>query len=140
MPNLCPACTAPLVAFEAEGVEIDHCPACKGTWLDAGELDQIALLAGVPAQGLLAAGLHGPAAGSAAARRCPRCGSTLRLVPVGAALRLDGCPRGDGLWFDRGELLALLARSGDTAADEAVKSFLAALFRHELAPERRTTA
>ncbi|NQU42494.1 zf-TFIIB domain-containing protein, partial [bacterium] len=35
------------MAFELEGVEIDRCPACGGTWLNAGEIEQIALKAGV---------------------------------------------------------------------------------------------
>lgn len=26
---------------ERQGVEIDYCPKCRGTWLDRGELDQI---------------------------------------------------------------------------------------------------
>ncbi len=30
-----------MVAFELEGVEIDRCLACEGTWLDAGELELI---------------------------------------------------------------------------------------------------
>jgi Zn-finger nucleic acid-binding protein len=38
----CPACTdAPLVMSERQGVEIDYCPACRGIWLDRGELDKL---------------------------------------------------------------------------------------------------
>lgn len=44
---MCPACHEPLVVFELEGVEVDHCPACLGTWLDAGEVELIAERAGV---------------------------------------------------------------------------------------------
>ena len=35
-----------MVAFELEGVEIDRCVGCEGTWLDAGELEVIAETAG----------------------------------------------------------------------------------------------
>ena len=30
-----------LVMTSREGVEIDHCPRCRGVWLDRGELDKI---------------------------------------------------------------------------------------------------
>jgi len=38
---LCPADRIPLVMSERQGVEIDYCPACRGVWLDRGELDKI---------------------------------------------------------------------------------------------------
>ena len=37
----CPSCTTDLVIAERQGVEIDHCPRCRGVWLDRGELDKI---------------------------------------------------------------------------------------------------
>ncbi len=38
----CPACKEPdLVMSERQGIEIDYCPACRGIWLDRGELDKI---------------------------------------------------------------------------------------------------
>lgn len=38
----CPVCTdVALVMAERQGVEIDYCPACRGVWLDRGELDKI---------------------------------------------------------------------------------------------------
>ncbi|MET0310199.1 MAG: zf-TFIIB domain-containing protein [Sphingomonas sp.] len=37
----CPVCQAQLVPMERQGVEIDHCPNCRGVWLDRGELDKI---------------------------------------------------------------------------------------------------
>ena len=38
----CPNCkTTTLVMSERQGVEIDHCPQCRGVWLDRGELDKI---------------------------------------------------------------------------------------------------
>lgn len=39
---LCPACKdVNLVMADRSGVEIDHCPTCRGVWLDRGELDKI---------------------------------------------------------------------------------------------------
>ena len=37
----CPRCNNLLVLSYTQGVEIDHCPACKGVWLDRGELEKI---------------------------------------------------------------------------------------------------
>jgi uncharacterized protein len=37
----CPVCNITLVMTERQGVEIDHCPQCRGVWLDRGELDKI---------------------------------------------------------------------------------------------------
>lgn len=37
----CPKCQAELAISERAGIEIDHCPRCRGVWLDRGELDKI---------------------------------------------------------------------------------------------------
>ena len=38
----CPICPdIQLVIASREGIEIDHCPQCRGVWLDRGELDKI---------------------------------------------------------------------------------------------------
>jgi Zn-finger nucleic acid-binding protein len=38
----CPHCPeTTLVMADKQGVEIDYCPACRGIWLDRGELDKL---------------------------------------------------------------------------------------------------
>ncbi|MBM7066426.1 zf-TFIIB domain-containing protein [Actibacterium sp. 188UL27-1] len=37
----CPTDGTTLVMADRNGVEIDYCPACRGVWLDRGELDKI---------------------------------------------------------------------------------------------------
>jgi len=37
----CPVDSTMLVIAERQGIEIDHCPACRGVWLDRGELDKL---------------------------------------------------------------------------------------------------
>jgi uncharacterized protein len=38
----CPRCEGVnLVITYREGIEIDHCPQCRGVWLDRGELDKM---------------------------------------------------------------------------------------------------
>ena len=38
----CPSCTdTTLVMTDRQGIEIDYYPACRGIWLDRGELDKL---------------------------------------------------------------------------------------------------
>lgn len=37
----CPLCHAELRVADRQGIEIDYCPACRGVWLDRGELDKM---------------------------------------------------------------------------------------------------
>ena len=110
-----------LVILEVEDVELDVCVEKHGIWFDVQELCQLFAKLGVPEE------LHDledrlekrPHAG--ARRRCPRCYG--RMEPVKApnapdTLILDRCPAGDGLWFDRGELEALLACLLDESDEE----------------------
>lgn len=139
MPNACPGCASPLVAFELEGIELDHCVSCGGTWLDPGELEQIALLAEGTERGAFAKRVEGRRGVSGkSTRRCPRCGKGLEGLMVehgDRELKLDRCPRGDGLWLDRGELQTLLGGPG-SPAEGPVSRFLCELFQFEL--NRRT--
>jgi Zn-finger nucleic acid-binding protein len=132
---LCPECREPLVAFELEGVEIDRCVTCGGTWLDAGELEQITELAGV-SPGRLSEALDSATGGKHGKRRCPRCGRKLRLITIGdePAVEVDRCPRGDGLWLDADEMQAVITSCADEEEAGAVARFFADLYRHELDP------
>ena len=38
----CPNCSDEMILTDRYGVEIDHCPRCKGVWLDRGELEKVA--------------------------------------------------------------------------------------------------
>lgn len=110
---MCPNCGSPLVIVELESVETDHCVACGGTWLDAGELEL--LLEGAVHRDEMLAGLT-PGDGSTgeAARKCPICGKKMKKVECGIENRvlLDKCARGDGIWFDRGELREVIDQGG----------------------------
>ena len=44
----CPVDGETLVMADRSGVEIDHCPKCRGVWLDRGELDKIIERAAAP--------------------------------------------------------------------------------------------
>jgi Zn-finger nucleic acid-binding protein len=38
---LCPRDGTALLQRTQQGIEIDHCPTCRGVWLDRGELDKL---------------------------------------------------------------------------------------------------
>jgi len=125
---MCPVCQQPMIAFELEGVEIDRCVGCHGTWLDQGELQLIARLAGVAPGSLTQALIEakGPRGGR---RRCPRCIRRLDVVDVGQSspLAVDRCPGGCGLWLDDGEMQQLITRF-DAEEPGAVARFFADWF------------
>ena len=123
----------PMLAVELDGIEIDHCVKCLGTWLDEGELEAIARQSGAPADGILRM-LQRAQPGSATDRRCPRCKKRMRETETGDSntITLDQCPRGHGLWFDQGELREIIASTDDGTAGP-VGRFFAELYRSELA-------
>jgi Zn-finger nucleic acid-binding protein len=108
---MCPACQEPLIVFELDGVEIDRCLKCGGTWLDSGEFSQLARYGrGTDdpfEKALAAAGL-----GRTGDRRCVRCSTKMKVASV-QTVDIDRCPRGHGHWFDANEIEALLAANKD---------------------------
>ena len=134
---MCPQCREPLLVVEFDGIEVDHCLNCRGTWLDSGELELISELAGAP-RGRLDQALRAAGTGTRGQRRCPRCRRKMRLVAVGAApaVELDRCPAGHGLWLDAGELPTLV-REFAGSADTVVADFLGDLFRHHLSAQEK---
>ncbi len=100
----CPKCKTPMIVLEVQSIEIDHCTACGGVWLDAGELEL--LLEAAENKDRLMATLASLAERSEKKIRCPICSKKLDKVRYGEKgdLILDKCPRGHGIWFDRDEL------------------------------------
>ena len=130
---MCPKCKQPLIVVEFQGVELDYCPGCRGTWFDAGELELVAELAG-SAPGRLQRALHSAGGQSAGSRRCPRCRRKMQVVTVGQTppVEIDRCPSGDGIWLDAGELATIVKEFVDSE-DAVVAEFFGDLFRDDLA-------
>jgi len=108
----CPVCENAMITLELEDVEIDHCTDCGGIWLDAGELE---LLLGDPAESkqLLSSFKIDPRA-TENRRRCPICSKKMNKIIIGVSappLLIDRCPKGDGLWLDKGELHNIFDRA-----------------------------
>jgi Zn-finger nucleic acid-binding protein len=117
MTLLCPRDGTPLASriYEAD-VEIDECPACKGIFLDQGELERIQTVVEKDHRSELAKPLDTVVEEHEAERDearplidCPKCKHQMerRRYGMGSMTVIDACPEGDGLWLDRGELEAL---------------------------------
>ncbi len=127
----CPACGNAMITLELADVEIDHCVGCGGIWLDAGELELL-MDDREKAAALLASFQEAPSA-TEQARKCPICDKKMAKIVVGSgqpSLLIDKCRRGDGLWFDRGELKDVLER-GRLDEDSRIQRLLADMFAHD---------
>jgi len=121
----CPTCGEFLIAIEIESVEIDHCTACGGIWLDSGELEL--LLEGAANKNTLMASLKTHTGAAEEDLQCPICLKKLDKVTYGDRVILDICPRNDGLWFDRGELSDVI-KMGDFPADHRIYELIKEVF------------
>ena len=124
----CPACGNAMITLELAEVEIDHCVECGGIWLDAGELELL-MDDSEKAASLLRSFQEAPAQ-TEKSRKCPICDKRMAKIVVGSTppvLLLDKCRRGDGLWFDAGELQDVLQR-GRLDSDSRIQRLLADMF------------
>ena len=123
----CPGCNEPMIVLEVEEIEIDHCVACGGVWLDAGELEL--LLENASNKDELMASLSECIEGKEKHIRCPICSRKLQKLRYGTnkEILLDKCSRNHGIWFDRGELCQAL-RLGTYLSGRPVYDILSEIF------------
>jgi len=117
-----------MVTLELADVEIDHCVHCGGIWLDVGELEL--LMDDVDKARHLLNSFREEPQPTEKPRKCPICDKRMAQIRVGRAqppLHIDKCRRGDGLWFDRGELEEILER-GQLDEDSRIQRLLADMF------------
>jgi Zn-finger nucleic acid-binding protein len=109
---ICPACKNPMIAVEYNRIELDYCTHCHGVWFDADELELMLGSMGLADHDLsLDSILHAPEARTAEEKRkCPICNQKMKKRALGheTEVLIDACPKGDGLWFDGGEVNHLL--------------------------------
>jgi len=124
----CPVCKNAMITLELEDVEIDYCTDCGGIWLDAGELE---LLLGNREQAdILIRSFEIDHSCTEKPRRCPICLKKMKKIIVGKSvpkLLIDKCPKGDGLWFDKGELVDILNKA-QLDKDSKIQKLLANMF------------
>jgi len=108
----CPVCGEALAVVGFKDIEMDLCYPCRGVWLDKGELEQ--LLDKAPRAGELVKSRKRFSRSVEKPRPCPECGAAMTKSTIGldTPVVVDHCPAGHGEWFDRGELLSLMAQGG----------------------------
>ena len=107
---ICPACKNHMIVVEYKRIELDYCPNCKGVWFDSGELELMFRTTGLDAK-LIGDVRRLPAAKTTETiRKCPICRQGMSKNDIGQKLPvlIDVCPRGDGVFFDGGEVTALI--------------------------------
>ncbi len=129
----CPHCKKePLIVLEYEDVEVDYCTVCQGIWLDAGEIELLFGDAEAAAR-FLSVGEPAVVPSGEKPRRCPICDRKMTKESTSSdkPVTFDHCPKGDGLWFDRGELAAVLRLGGAFSEGAKVVAFLCDVFPEE---------
>jgi Zn-finger nucleic acid-binding protein len=124
----CPVCKNAMITLELSDVEIDHCVNCGGIWLDAGEIEL--LLQDRYAATQLISSFHKDQKSKEKTRPCPICGNKMDKILVGNSttpLIIDRCRRGEGLWFDKGELQNIFDKAS-LDKDNKIQKLLADMF------------
>lgn len=119
-----------MIVLELEQVEVDHCTDCGGIWLDAGELEL--LFADAQQTEQLVSSFHHAPGVKEKVRSCPICLKKMQKIHAGGfdgltagsegePVIIDRCPKGHGLWFDRGELPQVLAKGSFDKERKVIK-------------------
>jgi len=129
-----------MITLELAQVEIDYCTDCRGIWLDAGELEM--LLGDAEQAGQLLNSFTVEKKSAEIKRKCPICLKKMAKIIVGASqppVLIDKCTKGDGLWFDRGELKQVL-QAGSFDQQNKVVKLLKDMFSSENTPNHTPPA
>jgi hypothetical protein len=126
-----------MIVVEHHKLELDYCPNCHGVWFDSGELELLVerLKLGEPGLFLRSILRATETQSPEKKRRCPICAQKMKKTTIGeeAVILIDACQRGDGLWFDGGELTQLLKQLvkkplGGPGSQQQVLAFLGEVF------------
>lgn len=104
----CPVDHIDMIVVEHHHIELDYCTTCRGVWFDSGELELLLETMGdsKAVSGVLALFTPRETRSPEKKRPCPLCGKKMHKASVckEPEVLIDACPRGDGIWFDGGEL------------------------------------
>lgn len=137
---ICSTCKKDMIVVEHNKVELDYCPNCRGVWFDAGELELLLSSMGLDSRSIFLTDiLTLPEIQSIEKKRkCPICRQKMKKTTIGQedAILIDICKRGDGLWFDSGEVANLIKQISDKEpskqnSQQQVISFLGEVFEAE---------
>ncbi len=138
----CPACkTEALQAFKAGSVTIEKCPKCSGLWFDGDELGQVEDFPDTELTSDFQDQLENSSVASASEAQsdvkpqemlCPFCQKPMLRYQydLSSGVWIHGCPDGDGIWLDKGEVLKVHQHLQNAAKDlppEKMKALMSQL-------------
>ncbi len=137
---ICPTCKSDMIVIEHKRTELDYCPKCHGVWFDSGELELFleSLNLEKPTQFINDLYKATEVESSEKKRRCPICGQKMGKVSIGqeTGILTDVCRKGDGLWFDGGEVGQVIKRLVDKLPEKSglhnhIVGFLGEVFKEQ---------
>jgi Zn-finger nucleic acid-binding protein len=102
-----------MIVVEYRQIELDYCPGCEGVWFDSDELELLIQSAGLDSSelGMKEILTLPEVKSSRKERKCPICNRRMKEIAIGEpVIYIDVCRRGDGIWFDGGEVNQLLGQ------------------------------
>ncbi len=137
---ICPVCQKAMIVVEHHQIELDYCTSCQGVWFDSGELELFLESAELESPSLTIKHILDLPEVKLVHRRlkCPVCRCGMKETAIEEpSINIDVCRRGDGLWFDGGELNGLLRQlasklSTKASTEQSIITFLGEVFK---APE-----
>jgi len=127
----CPKCEQELVRGEAEGLELDVCPGCRGIWFDEGELRQAKDLANENLNWMdFALWKDEDAFQIRPGTACPRCeGPMGSLEYADTGVQIEACPTCRGVWLDAKDLEQIVRALEDELVGKPAKELFADTLR-----------
>lgn len=108
----CPTCKYDMIVVEHHKIELDYCTNCQGVWFDSQELELLLNSMGLDSRNIFLGNILNSveAQSSEKKRNCPICTKKMKKTTIGRQpeIFIDICRRGDGLWFDGGEVTSLI--------------------------------
>jgi Zn-finger nucleic acid-binding protein len=97
----CPRCATTLDSAKLDGIPVETCPSCKGSWLDESELSQLEIT--VESDPDLRVGMI-EWKQAESKLHCPVCGEEMESFDYrDDGVMLDTCKEQHGYWLDAGE-------------------------------------
>ena len=135
---ICPACKNDMIVVEHKKIELDYCNNCHGVWFDSGELELFLSSIYLDNMGVFMSNILNSeeAQSTEQKRKCPICNNKMKKATIGKQpeILIDVCQRGDGLWFDSGEITSLIKQISDKKPErvdmqQQVLGFLGDVFK-----------
>jgi len=127
-----------MIVVEHNKIELDYCTSCQGVWFDSGELELFLNSMGLDSRSVFWRNILNSqeAPSTEKKRKCPICGKKMKktIIDKQPEILIDVCQRGDGLWFDSGEVISLIKQIANKTpakedAQQQILGFLGEVFK-----------